>query len=73
MKKYNCICCNKEIECYDDVSDTYDWNMMWIDGSVDQMSINYGSKFDGEILSFGICDDCIEEKKNKEIIKETNR
>jgi len=66
--KYNCICCGKEIPSIilkdDDVSMS-----MWNGGSVDKIITGYGSRFDGDIYFFGICDDCIEIEKQKGSIK----
>ena len=68
---YNCICCGKKIpniskaiKIDEDVS-----RSMWNNGSVDKIITGYGSRFDGDVYFFGICDDCIEKKKDEGIIK----
>ena len=34
----------------------------WDDGVVDLISVNYGSRFDGDEFVIAICDDCLEKK-----------
>jgi len=41
---------------------------MWNDGVVEQLYMPYGSRLDGSVYVFGICDGCVEDKFNKGII-----
>jgi hypothetical protein len=38
---------------------------MWFNGAVDKIHAGCGSKYDGDVLIFGICDDCIELLRNR--------
>ena len=70
--KYNCIVCGKEIKKVnnDDINlDEDDSTKWWFGGAVDKIVTGYGSNFDGDIYSFGICDDCIEKKSKDGTIK----
>lgn len=50
-----CICCNKTV--------TKDHGMFPNEGTFDLIYPYYGSKHDGDILLFAICDDCVTTKK----------
>lgn len=58
----NCIICDSEIK---PIEDSNDEKGMWLDGIVDKISANYGSKFDGDMFLIAVCDNCLESKKEK--------
>ena len=62
QKPINCIICNKEI--YPLIDDTYD---MVDGGIVAKIEAPFGSCFDGNIYQIGICDECVEKNKLKQI------
>ncbi len=56
---YNCIVCSFQIS---KIGGDKDISSMYNDGVVGKLDANYGSKFDGDMYLFGICDRCIETK-----------
>ncbi len=58
----HCICCNAEIKAIHPEYMTTAWSGMWLDGIVDKISANYGSRNDGNVYILAICDTCVESK-----------
>jgi hypothetical protein len=63
-----CLVCGKKLnpsmsrECED-------WNNGWLGGTVDRISIPYGSRYDLMALQVSLCDDCLEKgMKSKRIL-----
>jgi len=73
-----CLICGKPVKLlYDEDVDqnkkSTPPSSMWDDGVVDDISVGYGSKYDGDILLIAICDDCIDKKlKDNSIIMSDN-
>ena len=57
-----CFCCGSGVE---PLYKSTDEKGMWNNGVVDKISVNYGSKFDGESFLIAICDNCIESRKQR--------
>lgn len=74
IKSFKCICCGVEIEPIN--SEDFNPNndklesWMWNGGTVEKITMPYGSNLDGSSYYIGICDDCIENKLEDEIIEE---
>ena len=60
----NCICCGKEINLLDGDNDEPE-NQMWSGGIVSNISAGFGSNCDGDVYLIGVCDDCINKKRNE--------
>jgi len=61
----NCICCGKEIPSIDEDINTEPENCMWNGGIVSNISAGHGSNCDGDVYLIGICDECINIKRNE--------
>ena len=63
MKVQKCICCNKKVELI--------WDDLDFLKSATYISIEpeYGSKYDGEIYKFIICDNCITIKSQRNALR----
>ena len=67
----NCIICGTDIKLieHDSFSAGDPKQGMWRGGIVNEMSAGYGSKHDGDVILFALCDKCIDKKlKNGEVI-----
>jgi len=76
MKEFKCIVCGNPVKILD-LGGYYNAEdliqNMWEGGTVDKLYMPYGSRFDGNVYLFGLCDDCIEKKhKDGIIIKSGN-
>lgn len=66
-----CICCEKEIKSLDeDFKNEVPWEGMYNSAVVDKVSAGYGSSYDMDIFRIAICDKCVEEKLEKNIIQD---
>jgi len=70
MQKFKCIICEKEIESiwFESIKAENPESGAWAGGVVEKLYMPYGSKFDGELFVFGLCDQCIEKKYKEGII-----
>jgi hypothetical protein len=62
-----CVICEKRMESHDSDFDPFkdDHNKINLSGgAIGQLQVNYGSKFDGDVLIIAICDKCITTKLN---------
>lgn len=64
-----CICCGFEIKPIHGGSDDKPWQGMWLGGTVDKISANYGSELDGDIHVVALCDGCVRVKLKDGIIE----
>lgn len=72
ISEYTCIVCqkNKIIPYHKDIIDPLTQeNSMWEDGVVEKITAGYGSCHDMDSYYIGICDECIENLKQKGLIK----
>lgn len=60
----HCICCDAEIKLLDHFDDDPISSNIWRDGIVQEISAGYGSDWDGDVYLIGICDKCLEIKRN---------
>lgn len=69
-KNFNCICCDSIIEPLEPIINKIPYEQwMWNNGTVQKITMPYGSELDGNIYYIAICDNCIKEKeKNKSIL-----
>jgi len=71
MSYLKCIVCGKEIrplDLGDYDPETFD-EQMWDGGTVDKLYMPYGSRLDGNVYVFGMCDDCVETKHKEGVIR----
>jgi hypothetical protein len=61
-KSYKCLLCGKEIKRIDNCN-------MFGGGIVDNIEAGYGSVLDGNIYTIAICDDCVQNNKDRIIFK----
>lgn len=64
MQTFQCICCGRSIDSlwFDSVTIESPEQGAWNGGVVEKIHMPYGSKHDGEVFVFAICDNCIDEK-----------
>ena len=64
IQSFDCICCGKTLNIQSNDKPTTDFSsLICEDGIVDKMCGGVGSKYDGDIMYFGICDKCLDKKK----------
>lgn len=65
MKNINCVGCGKELKPleFEGKLDMPIEHKMIHGGFVDKIHASFGSGFDGDVYCIGICDDCVENKK----------
>jgi len=64
-KEFKCICCSKKIEHIDTGFDDSDVTQSCYNlSNVVRLNAGYGSRYDGDVIYFGICDKCLDEKKD---------
>jgi hypothetical protein len=70
MQKFKCIICECDIEAlyFEAITSEHPEQGSWDGGVVEVIYMPYGSKLDGSVFVFGICDKCIEEKYKKGLI-----
>jgi len=70
MQRFRCIVCEKEIDAlhFESTDSNHPEQGMWNDGVVEILYMPYGSRLDGDVYVFGLCDKCIEDKFNKGLI-----
>lgn len=62
---YRCISCGEKIYLMfpesdpDKIKDIDVDNEPWVDGFVGTINVGYGSKYDGDVMGLGVCDDCV--------------
>lgn len=72
MKKFQCICCNIDInilhpEYHIEPKDKPE-NWMWDGGIVGRIDAGYGSILDGNVYYLAICDGCIKKKEEERVL-----
>lgn len=71
MSYLKCMVCGVEIRPLDlgHYDPTEFEQQMWEGGTVDKLYMPYGSRFDGNVYVFAMCDDCIETKHKEGVIR----
>lgn len=69
-EEYKCVCCGKPIKRFGPIGAhaNTDAENLYVDGVITMISAGYGSKHDGDMYVFGICDDCIREKRDEHMV-----
>ena len=70
MQRFKCIICEKNIESiyFESLKSEHPESGMWDGGVVEILPMPYGSRLDGDVYIFGLCDDCIEQKYKEGLI-----
>lgn len=76
--KMKCIVCKKQIEAFDLGGDVINEieakpeEQCWHDGDVNKFYCGYGSSHDDNMYLVALCDDCITNREEQNIIKKIN-
>lgn len=66
---FKCSCCRQEDVYSDSVNMFNIEQSMWINGTISKVSFGYGSSHDMETYLIAICDTCVYNLKNENVIK----